>query len=81
MKVLREDYEEHYAQKISAFLAEVGETDGAGIPDPHLPLWGSKYETTPLRIAFIGQDTAYWGEMNEFRDAAKEDLRSSIFGP
>jgi hypothetical protein len=77
---LRQEYEQHYASRIPAFLDEVGELDPTGIPDPHLPLWGNRYETAAPRIAFIGQDTAYWGDMAEFRETAKQNLQTAIFG-
>lgn len=77
---IKREYEKHYTSKVAAFLHEVGEIDAACIPDPHLPLWGKHYETATPRIAFIGQDTRYWGEMADFRNIAKRDLQAAIFG-
>jgi hypothetical protein len=77
---IRQQYEKHYASKVPDFLREVGEINAAGIPDPHLPLWGNSYEFAEPKIVFIGQDTAYWGDMNAFRETAKHDLHAAIFG-
>jgi hypothetical protein len=77
---LKQRYEDHYSARLPVFLAEIGDIDVTGIPDPHLPLWGKDYESASPRIAFVGQDTLYWGQMDEFRDIAKNDLNAAIFG-
>lgn len=71
-------YEDRYACDVAAFLSEVSDIDAKGIPDPHLPLWGADYETTALRIAFIGQDTYGWGRMADFRAAGRSRVQDCL---
>lgn len=36
------------------------------MPEPFLPHFGRSYFQSPMRLAFIGQDTYYWGDLREF---------------
>ena len=59
-------YCEYYKPLVSTFvdtLTKKGPVDSyAKIPELFLPAWGSRYEDSLLKIAFIGRDTAGWRE-------------------
>lgn len=61
----------YYTPQIESFLAEIAETDPAGIPEPHFPVWGENYEKALIKIAIIGEETRGWGEMSHFINQAK----------
>jgi len=71
-------YVAHYSKAVAAFIHEVGEVDASGIPEPHLPLWGSTYETAKLRTVFIGRDASCWGGMPFFLESARNDIQTVI---
>src|SRR5665213_2041118 len=76
---VRERYERHYTQKVGDFIRDIGSVNAVGIPEVHLPLWGSDYETAQLRLAFIGRDTKLWGNMPSFINEATQNLQTAIF--
>jgi len=76
---IRQRYENHYTNKVGAFIREIGEVNADGIPEVHLPLWGRNYEKANLRTAFIGIDTLYWGNMAGFISEARQNLQTAIF--
>lgn len=76
---MRQHFQEYYADRVRSFAAEVGDINAKGIPEVHLPLWGRHYETTLLKIAFVGRDTRYWGCMEDFLKAAKDNPEAVVF--
>ncbi|MBQ7252059.1 MAG: hypothetical protein IJS32_05600 [Kiritimatiellae bacterium] len=56
----------HYKPLVEEFadvLTKAGPAERyAKIPELFLPAWGTRYEQSLLKIAFIGRDTATWGE-------------------
>lgn len=76
---IRQQFEKHYLEKVAAFIGDVADVDATGIPEIHLPLWGTNYETAKLRIAFVGMETKYWGDMGEFIGEAKQNPQTAIF--
>jgi hypothetical protein len=75
---IRQRYVSHYSNAVGAFIQDVGEIDASGIPEPHLPLWGSTYETAKLRTAFIGRDASCWGGMPFFLESARNDIQTVV---
>jgi hypothetical protein len=62
-----------YSALLQEFLNGVDGAAPGGIPELHLPSCGSGYETSLHRLAFIGQDTGGWGEMENLLDAVRAD--------
>ena len=66
MTTLFEKFCNHYKPLVEEFatvLTKVGPVERyAKIPELFLPAWGNRYEKSLLKIAFIGRDTATWGE-------------------
>lgn len=79
MSILHKSFEEIYIPKIKQFEHKTLGMDISGIPMPHLPHWGTEYETAPIRVGFIGIETRGWGEMCRFISAAKTNPRESLY--
>lgn len=67
-----------FAPRAVDFASAVGAIDPSGIPEPHLPHWGSLYENAPLKIGVIGRDTRSWGEMKDFLDAVRVSSTEAV---
>src|SRR4051812_31366128 len=82
MQTIRARYEEFYVNATTAFLRDIGDSSAVGIPELHLPLWGRNYESTKLKIAFVGRDARNWGGkmgMLDFLQAAKRNINEAVF--
>ena len=78
-QILEERYQANYAPRVAAFVAEVGpDLNAAGIPEPHLPCFGIGYEDASPKVAIVGRDTAYWGDMPLFLRAAATDTHAVL---
>ena len=73
MSRISETFESEYSPAASQFVEEIGALDTSGIPEPHLPVWGDKYEESELRVGFVGRDTLGYGEMANFVNATNID--------
>lgn len=71
-------YVSHYTTAVGAFVRDVGDVDPSGIPEAHLPLWGTAYEAAKLRTSFIGRDASCWGGMPFFLERARHDIQSVV---
>ena len=74
----------HYKPLVEEFadtLTKAGPPERyAKIPELFLPAWGNRYEESLLRIAFIGRDTAGWGDdIHRTIDRVHEGDWSGIF--
>lgn len=49
-----------------------------GMPQPLLPLFGSGYERSALKLVIVGQDTKKWGDLNDFIAAEKKKPGSTL---
>lgn len=82
MSDLRSRYDEHFSKRVESFVQTVGEINATGVPEAHLPLYGTGYEESLLKIGFIGVDTNGWGDkttfMNAFIEAVKSDPKKAI---
>ncbi len=71
-----ETYISYYTPLIQEFIQQIRNLqhpDIAGIPEPHLPLFGPRYHSSALRLAIIGQDTYGWGDLRDFAAAETEE--------
>jgi len=75
---VRERFESRYTSGIANFVDEIEGLDASGIPEPHLPYWGSLYESAPLRVGVIGRDTRGWGDMTEFIESVRTDPQAAL---
>ena len=74
--LLIERYLSYYTPLIQEFVREVEPLPHPEIeemPQPHLPLFGKAYETSALRLVFVGQDTKWWGDLREFIAAERKE--------
>jgi hypothetical protein len=76
---IKPKFEQHFLPRVHAFAADVGDANFSGIPEPHLPLWGVDYESSSVKLAFIGKDTRYWGDMRQFLAALKSTPEASLY--
>lgn len=75
----RQRFIDRYKHRAIKFAEEISHLTTEGIPEPHLPITGRLYERCPIRIAFIGQDTRYWGNLGNFIRMAKSDPEETLF--
>ncbi len=78
---LKERYLAHYVPLIRDFVREVEEMKleiKPKTPQPFFPLFGEAYERSSLRMAIVGQDTKYWGCLNNFLEMEKTAPGSSL---
>jgi hypothetical protein len=78
-QALSDRYEARYKNAVGHFASEIEGLDASGIPEPHIPHWGSLYESASLKIGIVGRDTRSWGDMPAFMDAVKNDPREALF--
>lgn len=78
-------YFEYYGKLVEAFVRDVESLqhpDVDKMPYPHLPLFGSGYEQSALKLVIVGQDTKGWGDLKKYLADAKSDpgaaLRSDL---
>jgi hypothetical protein len=66
---LDQRYVEYYTPLVQDFIQEIDpltHPDVRGMPQPHLPLFGSGYEGSALKLVVVGQDTLGWGDLRQF---------------
>lgn len=81
MTTIEKRYLEYYTPLVQNFVRDVEALDHPdikGMPELFLPLFGKSYEKSPLRVAIIGQDTLWWGDMREYIAAEKADPGSKL---
>lgn len=76
---IRALFSSRFQPRVRAFAREVGDIDTIGIPEPHLPHWGSLYGEAQIRVGIIGRDTRSWGAMPEFIDAVRKDPVTALY--
>lgn len=57
---------ERYDKLTSEFIKQIEGLDLAGMPQPHIPVVGSEYHHAKYKLAFIGFETAGWGNLKDF---------------
>lgn len=70
---LENRFVEQYAPLISDFTKDIEGIDTKGMPEPHIPLFGSEYYRSKYKIAFYGIETNWWYDLTHFISVAKED--------
>jgi hypothetical protein len=75
---IEERFTARYRPAIESFVNDIEGLDASGIPEPHLPFWGSLYEAAPLRVGVIGRDTRGWGDMTEFIECVRADSQAAL---
>lgn len=81
MTTLDKRFIKYYTPLIQDFVRDVESLphlDIKAVPEPFLPLFGKSYETSALKLIVVGQDTAYWGDLQEFIAAEKADPGSKL---
>ncbi len=81
MSRMDDHYVDYYTPLVQDFVREVenlAHPDLERVPQPHLPLFGSGYERSALRLVIIGQDTRTWGDLRNFIVDAKKDAGSML---
>lgn len=76
-KELVERFSLHYEGLIRQFANKIKEIDYNGMPEPHLPIIGSKYSACRFKIAFFGIETNGWGKMEDFMKEALNDPKKA----
>jgi len=79
MSALNDHFESELLPRIQAFEERVEGLKTSGIPEPHLPHWGSEYENAATRIGIIGRDTRSWGDLPAFIEAVRTDPRHALY--
>ncbi|MBE2180210.1 MAG: hypothetical protein IAE97_07035 [Chthoniobacterales bacterium] len=75
---LTQRYEACYGPRVQQFVRDIEGVDTSGMPELHLPYWGSLYEQSKLKVGIVGRDTMTWGDMKGFVQMAKHDLAGSL---
>ena len=73
MNDIKAHYTSYYAPLVRKFCSELSQwpaSDFENMPKIFLPLFGDRFESSPLRIAFIGIDTGGWFDLPEFLQKA-----------
>lgn len=81
MSTTTERYLAYYTPLVQEFVREVEDLQHPeirGMPQPHFPLFGKSYETSALRVVFIGQDTKGWCDLREFVAAERAKPGSKL---
>jgi hypothetical protein len=78
-KTLNERFFDEMWPRVCDFQSSIGDLDTSGIPEPHLPHWGRKYESGLPKIGVIGRDTRGWGHMPQFIEAVSKGDKSALF--
>ena len=60
------NYYGRYVKKFCDDLSQWPTSDFEGMPKPFIPLFGDCYESSRLRIAFIGIDSLFWDDLPTF---------------
>ena len=66
---MKEAYLRYYIPLVQQFCAELqqcGVSDFGDLPEPFLPLFGTGYEKSALKLMIVGQDSRDWGHMSSF---------------
>jgi len=71
-------YIDTYKPLVIEFLNKIKGTGHENMPQPFLPLYGQLYDSTPVRIAFVGMETRGWGNMGEFVKRVDDDTEEAI---
>ena len=69
MTTFEKQYTDYFIPLIEQFVRKaelLPHPDIKRMPEPMLPLFGRNYETSPLKLVVIGQDTRGWGDVREF---------------
>ena len=83
MKKLTQRYIDYFTPLTQEFVEEVAplaHPDIARMPEPFLPLFGKTYESSPLRLIIIGQDTREWGDLRNYIKSVKSDAKAKLQG-
>ena len=67
----------HYEGMIGEFAQKVKDLKYAGMPEPHIPIIGSKYCACKFKIAFFGIETNTWGNMKDFLQVALSNPKAA----
>ena len=67
----------HYEKLINKFASNIKDIDYRGMPEPHIPIIGSRYSSCKYKIAFFGIETKYWHAMEDFMEIALKDPRAA----
>lgn len=80
---IEDRYLKHYLPLVREFVHEV-ESLGFDIapqtPQPFLPLYGERYESSSLRMVIVGQDTRGYGCLNNFINQQKTNPAQALDG-
>lgn len=66
---MKQDYLNYYTPLVQQFCHEMLELKHDGLdylPQPFLPLFGTGYKQSSLKLLFVGQDTKGWGSTTDF---------------
>ena len=80
---MKDNYLAYYKPLVQKFCRELDGQDLEGLdhmPQPFLPLFGTGYETSSLRLLIMGQDTKGWGQCNRFIAQEMENPGVEIIG-
>jgi len=69
-----------YLPLLSKFIADIKNIDLEKMPEPHLPVYGRKYENASRKILFMGWETRGSKGLKEFTEAVKTNPRRALFG-
>lgn len=75
-QLLDERREAEYVGLIQQFKEKIKDINPKGIPEPHLPVFGQKYENSKYKFVFCGMETYGWGKIENFMN---RDPYESIF--
>ena len=67
----------HYEGLIKRFANSIKDLEYEGMPEPHIPIIGSKYTCSKYKFAFFGIETAWWHEMENFMPIALSAPRAA----
>ena len=69
-----------YLPLLTKFIADVKDLDLEKMPEPHLPVYGRKYEDASPKILFMGWETRGAKGLKEFAETVRTNPRRSLFG-
>jgi hypothetical protein len=78
---MHEAYLNHFSPLIQEFIREIKDLPIQGydkLPEPFFPLYGSRYESSRMRLVIVGQDTKGWGGLHEFVGTGSADSAACL---
>ena len=67
------DFIKVYEPLVKRFIEEIKDVNKENLPEPFIPVFGTNYESSPFKIAFVGWETRNNSSLRDFYDVTKNN--------